>query len=53
MFLEKVMENNPKLIEFAFKLQQKGQILPDTYVLDYDTIIENGRKMKKLLTNLI
>lgn len=52
MFLEKVMENNPKLIEFAFKLQQKGQILPDTYVLDYDTIIENGKKMKKIADKL-
>jgi predicted amino acid racemase len=48
MFLERVMENNPKLVEYAFKLQQEGKILPDTYVLDYDTIIENGRKMKDI-----
>ncbi|MGI6607691.1 MAG: alanine racemase [Erysipelotrichaceae bacterium] len=48
MFLERVRENNPKLIEFAFKLQQEGKILPDTYVLDYDAIIENGKKMKEI-----
>ncbi|HQB31748.1 MAG TPA: alanine racemase [Erysipelotrichaceae bacterium] len=52
MFLEIAKENNPKLIEFAFKLQQEGQILPDTYVLDYDTIIENGRKMKVIADSL-
>ena len=45
------MENNPKQLS-AFKLQQKGQILPDTYVLDYDTIIENGKKMKKIADKL-
>jgi len=48
MFLDKAIEKNPELIEFAFKLQQEGQILPDTYVLDYDTIIENGKKMKEI-----
>ncbi len=52
MFLEKAMEDNPKLIDFAFKLQQEGQILPDTYVLDYDTIIENGKKMKEIADRL-
>lgn len=48
MFIEKVQENNRALIEFAFHLHQKGLILPDTYVLDYDTIMENGRKMKEI-----
>ncbi len=48
MFLEKVKKNNPELIDFAFKLQQEGKILPDTYVLDYDAIIENGKKMKEV-----
>ena len=48
MFLEKVQENNRSLVEYAFELQQKGLILPDTYVLDYDAIIENGKHMKTL-----
>ena len=46
MFLEKVQENNRPLVEYAFELQQKGLILPDTYVLDYDAIMENGKSMK-------
>ena len=46
MFLEKVQENNKPLVEYAFELQQKGLILPDTYVLDYDAIMENGKYMK-------
>ena len=45
MFLNKLKENNPELIEYAFKLSRNGDILPDTYVLDLDAIIENGRQM--------
>ena len=47
MFLQKVCENNRPLVEYAFELQQKGLILPDTYVIDYDTVIENGKSMKE------
>ncbi|MBQ7223757.1 MAG: alanine racemase [Erysipelotrichaceae bacterium] len=45
MFLNKLIENNPQLAEFAFKAHQRGEILPDTYLLDYDTIMENGKGM--------
>lgn len=48
MFLQKVQENNKPLVEFAFELQQKGLILPDTYVLDYDAVMENGKSMKEV-----
>lgn len=48
MFLQKVQENNRPLVEFAFELQQKGLILPDTYVLDYDAVMENGKSMKEV-----
>ena len=48
MFLQKVQENNRALVEFAFELQQKGLVLPDTYILDYDAIMENGRSMKEV-----
>ena len=47
MFLEKVMERNPELIRCAFAMHQKGTILPDTYVLDLDTIASNAQKMKE------
>ena len=45
MFLDRCIENNPKLIEYAFKAHQEGLILPDTYILDLDTIKENATKM--------
>ncbi|MFD1442009.1 YhfX family PLP-dependent enzyme [Lacticaseibacillus hegangensis] len=45
MFLKKLEERNPELIDFAFKLHEKGQILPDTYVIDLDTIIANTEKL--------
>lgn len=47
MFLKKVMDRNQKLIECAFDLHEKGLILPDTYILDLDTILENAKAMKK------
>ena len=47
MFLEKVMDRNPKLVECAFDLHQKGLILPDTYILDLDMIEENAKAMKQ------
>ena len=42
MFLKRCLENNAALIDFAFVLSQNGQILPDTYILDVDTILHNA-----------
>jgi predicted amino acid racemase len=36
---------NPDLIEAGLSLHQSGQILPDTYILDLDTIQANGTVM--------
>ena len=47
MFLEKLIERNPKLLDCAFRLHQEGKILPDTYVLDLDSILNNAREIKK------
>jgi len=47
MFLERLQQNNPKLIDASLQLFKQGAILPDTYVLDYDMIMENGRIMKQ------
>lgn len=45
MFLNKLRENNPALLRYAFEAHRRGDILPDTYLLDLDTILENGRAM--------
>lgn len=41
MFLKQLEKRNPELIDFAFKLHETGQILPDTYVIDLDMLHEN------------
>lgn len=45
MFLNQVIKHNPPLIEYAFKLHQSGQILPDTYVIDMDSLETNAIKI--------
>ena len=40
MFLKTVMERNQPLVRLGIEWQQNGVILPDTYLLDYDTILE-------------
>ena len=45
MFLEKLQENNKRLVEYAFDAHQKGLVLPDTYILDLDMIAANGKAM--------
>lgn len=47
MFLDKTIERNSKLIEVAFKMHKDGLIEPDTYVIDFDTTVENARKIKE------
>ncbi|MCX3066837.1 YhfX family PLP-dependent enzyme [Cetobacterium somerae] len=47
MFIDIVQKKNPDLIKIAIELHQKGEILPDTYVLDVDAILENGRALCK------
>lgn len=47
MFLDVTARRNPKLIETAFQLHQKGLIEPDTYILDVDTLLFNATNMKK------
>ena len=47
MFLDLTIKRNPKLIETAFRLHQEGYIQPDTYVLDLDAIVYNGRAIKE------
>lgn len=47
MFLNKTYEQNKKLIETSIDLHQKGLILPDSYVIDIDTLITNAKTILK------
>lgn len=43
MFLAKTLERNPTLIGFGFKAIKDGLLLPDTYLIDLDTVRQNGK----------
>ncbi|QIX96062.1 YhfX family PLP-dependent enzyme [Cedecea sp. FDAARGOS_727] len=45
MFIEALKAQNPALIKAAQALWQRGEILPDTYVIDVDRLLDNGRKL--------
>ena len=45
MFLDLVNRRNRSLVDFAVKLHQDGEILPDTYVIDLDAVIQNAKYM--------
>lgn len=45
MFLSATISQNPRLAEYAVYLHQKGQIRPNTYVLDLDVIRDNAAKL--------
>ncbi|WP_140920403.1 YhfX family PLP-dependent enzyme [Limnobaculum xujianqingii] len=47
MFVDALKRQNPQLIEAAVTLWRQGAILPDTYVIDVDQVLENGRKLLK------
>ncbi len=43
MYLQRLIERNPRLLEAAITLHQGGQIPPNTWIIDLDTIVENAR----------
>lgn len=45
MFLKQTKKRNPSLLETAFFLHQKGAILPDSYIVDMDVLLENARQI--------
>lgn len=47
MFLDLTLKRNPELIKAAFELHQSGEISPDTYVLDVDSILYNAGIIKE------
>ena len=42
MFLDKTVERNGNLVEFAFDAHRQGLILPDSYMVDVDTFTSNA-----------
>lgn len=45
MFLNALEKQNPALIDAAISLWRRGEILPDTYVIDVDQLLENARAL--------
>ena len=45
MFVEQTVKRNRKLVETAFALHQSGQIMPDSYLIDMDVLIDNAKKI--------
>ncbi len=43
MFLKKTINTRPKLVKCAKELHESGKIIPDTYILDVDVIIQNAK----------
>lgn len=42
MFVKQILERNPNLVQAAFELHRRGQLLPDSYVIDVDRFCANA-----------
>ena len=47
MFLQRLIERNPRLLEAAIALHQQGRIPPNTWLIDLDAIAENARVLSE------
>lgn len=47
MFLKQLQKTNPQLIKVSLDLHRSGEIQPNTYILDLDSIVENTKKIVK------
>ena len=45
MYLDTLEKRNSGLIDCAFTLHQQGLLLPNTYIIDLDTLLDNGKKI--------
>ena len=52
MFLDVLIRRNPQFIEAAMALHQNGEIPPNSYVLDLDTVEKNARYFSAMAENL-
>ncbi|HVB73271.1 MAG TPA: alanine racemase [Ktedonobacteraceae bacterium] len=52
MYLQRLIERNPRLMEAAITLHQEGHIPPNTWLIDLDTIAENARALSAVARSL-
>jgi predicted amino acid racemase len=45
MYLQRLLDRNPRLLETALELHQSGRIPPNTWVMDLDAIAHNARAL--------
>lgn len=45
MYLQRLIERNPRLMESAITLHQSGRIPPNTWLIDLDAVAENARAL--------
>ncbi|EOG8084680.1 YhfX family PLP-dependent enzyme [Citrobacter sp. CK184] len=45
MFIHALKRQNPALITAAIRLWQQGRIVPDSWVIDVDQVLENGKHL--------
>ncbi|PNH91036.1 hypothetical protein C1M56_01950 [Vibrio diazotrophicus] len=46
MFVNALQMHNPALIDAALCLHTEGKVLPDSYIIDLDTFVDNAKKIK-------
>nr|WP_072986041.1 YhfX family PLP-dependent enzyme [Clostridium cavendishii] len=47
MFIESIRKRNAELIKAGFYYHREGLILPNTYLIDLDTLLDNAKKIKE------
>ncbi|WEJ87916.1 MAG: YhfX family PLP-dependent enzyme [Klebsiella huaxiensis] len=47
MFIKALQRQNPTLIATALRFWQQGRIAPDSWVIDVDQVLENGKQLLK------
>lgn len=52
MYLSRLMERNPRLMEAAVRLHQSGRIPPNTWLIDLDTVADNARALSEVARQL-
>lgn len=45
MFLQQTLKLNPELIDYAVTAHKKGEILPDSYIIDMDSLLDNAKRI--------
>ena len=52
MYLSRLMERNPGLMEAAVRMHQSGRIPPNTWLIDLDTVADNARALSGVARQL-